>query len=390
MRMWKVFIKSLREQARDLLTLSLSVVLAPCFVFLYWLFFPSGGSTTYDVMVLNNDKLIIDADGRPFSASEDLIDALLEVTYTNGQPILDIKLVDDQALAEAKLKDRKTEVLLIIPETFSETILTFQSGMEVEPVTVTFIGDLTNPYYAVAAVMANAGLENYVQFVTEDIRPIQVNEIPLGDSAGRTEFEIYVPGMLLFAIVILVFQASMVIAYEVESGTLQRLIITKVTTFELLGGISTSVIVIGVINLLLAFGTAVALGFHSYGPLWVAILIGVITTISVIGVGLMVAAFSKTVSQAFIIANFPLVFFMFFTGVAFPIPGVALFTLGDHTIGLYDILPPTHAVVALNKVMTLGAGLKEVTFELIALVILSILYFALGVWLFNRNQMKAI
>jgi ABC-2 type transport system permease protein len=182
----------------------------------------------------------------------------------------------------------------------------------------------------------------------------------------------------------------MVIAYEVESGTLQRLKITKVTTFELLGGISASVIVIGVINLLLAFGTAMALGFHSHGPLWVAILIGVITTISVIGVGLMVAAFSKSVSQAFIIANFPLVFFMFFTGVAFPIPGVALFTLGDHIIGLYDILPPTHAVVALNKVMTLGAGLKEVTFELIALVILSILYFALGVWLFNRNQMKAI
>ena len=390
MRMWKVFIKSLREQARDLLTLSLSLVLAPCFVFLYWLFFPSGGSTTYDVMVLNNDKAVISSDGSTISASEDLLDALLEVTYTNGQPILNIKLVDDQSLAEAKLKDRKTEVLLIIPETFSETILAFQMGMEVEPVTVTFIGDLTNPYYAVAAVMANAGLESYVQFVTEDIRPIQVNEIPLGDSAGRTEFEIYVPGMLLFAIVILVFQASMVIAYEVESGTLQRLKITKVTTFELLGGISASVIVIGVINLLLAFGTAVALGFHSHGPLWVAILIGVITTISVIGVGLMVAAFSRTVSQAFIIANFPLVFFMFFTGVAFPIPGVALFTLGDHTIGLYDILPPTHAVVALNKVMTLGAGLKEVTFELLALVILSILYFALGVWLFNRNQMKEI
>jgi hypothetical protein len=40
--------------------------------------------------------------------------------------------------------------------------------------------------------------------------------------------------------------------------------------------------------------------------------------------------------------------------------------------------------------MTLGAVLNEVAFELIALVILSILYFALGVWLFKRNQMKAI
>ena len=389
MKLWKVFLKSLREQARDLLTLSLSVILAPCFVILYWLFFPSSGSTMYDVLVINNDLAIEMGDGSSFSAGEDLIKALLEVTYADGQPILDINLSDDKYTALAKLEDRKVEVLLIIPETFSETVLAFQEGQEVEPAAVTFMGDLTNPYYPIAAVMANAGLESYVQFITAEERPILVEEIPLGDSEGRTEFEIYVPGMLMFAIVILVFQASMVIAYEVEAGTLKRLIITKVTTFELLGGISSSVIVIGVINFLLAVFTAVALGFTSHGPMWIAILIGVITTVSVIGVGLMVAAFSKTVSQAFIIANFPLVMFMFFTGVAFPVRALPLFTLGNHTYGLYDIFPPTHAVVALNKVMTLGAGLNEVGFELTALVILSVIYFALGVWLFKRNHMKA-
>lgn len=327
-------------------------------------------------------------DGSTFSAGDDLITALLDATYTDGQSMLDLKLVTELSEAEAKLNDGKTEVLLIIPQVLSETIIAYQMGQEVEPAAVTFIGDLTIPYYAVAAVMANSGLESYIQFVTEEVRPIRVEEIPLGDSAGRTEFEIYVPGMLLFAIVILVFQASMVIAYEVESGTLKRLQITNVTTFELLGGISASVIVVGVISLLLAFATAVALGFHSHGPLWVAMLVGVITTISVIGVGLMIAAFSKTVSQAFIIANFPLVFFMFFTGVAFPIPGIPLFNIGGYSIGVYDILPPTHAVVALNKVMTLGAGFNDVVFELATLSFLSIIYFALGIWLFKRYHLK--
>jgi ABC-2 type transport system permease protein len=384
MRIWRVFIKSLREQARDLLTLSLSLTLAPGFVFLYWLFFPSGGYTTYDAVVVNHDRSVA-----VISAGEDLISALQEVTYADGQPILDVQLMEDRAEAESKIKDRKIEVLLIIPDTLSETIQAFQMGEEVEPATITFIGDLTNPYYAVAAVMASAGLENYVQLITSEARPIQIEEIPMGDSAGRTEFEIYVPGMLMFSIVILVFEAAMVVAYEVESGTLKRLKITKVSTFELLGGISASVVLIGVVGLLLAFAAAFALGFTSHGPLWIAILIGVITTISVIGVGLMIAAFSKTVSQAFIIANFPLVFFMFFTGVAFPIPGVTLFTIAGHPFGLYDILPPTHAVVAMGKVLTLGAGLNEVLFELSALVILSILYFALGVWLFKRKHMKA-
>jgi hypothetical protein len=54
---------------------------------------------------------------------------------------------------------------------------------------------------------------------------------------------------------------------------------------------------------------------------------------------------------------------------------------------LFDFLPPAHAVVALNKVLTLGAGLPEVAYELIALILLSILYFSVGVWLFQRLHM---
>ena len=70
-------------------------------------------------------------------------------------------------------------------------------------------------------------------------------------------------------------------------------------------------------------------------------------------------------------------------------PSVALFTIGRHDIGLYDILPPTHAVNALNKVLTLGAGLEDVGFELFALLVLSVLYFTVGVWLFSRTQLRA-
>jgi ABC-2 type transport system permease protein len=141
--------------------------------------------------------------------------------------------------------------------------------------------------------------------------------------------------------------------------------------------------------MLLAFATAIALGFHSQGPLWVAILVSSLTALSIVGMGLVVASFSKSVSQAFVIANFPLAFFMFFSGAIFPIPRIPLFTLAGRTIGLYDILPPTHAVVALNKVLTLGAGLADVIFELSALALLTFFYYAIGVWLFRRTHMKA-
>ena len=107
-----------------------------------------------------------------------------------------------------------------------------------------------------------------------------------------------------------------------------------------------------------------------------------------VGVGLIVAAFSKTVSQAFIIANFPLIFFMFFSGAVYPLPRVRFFEVAGRVISLYDVIPPTHAVVALNKILTLGTGLMDVLYELVSLVVLSALYFAIGIWLFHQRHMR--
>jgi ABC-2 type transport system permease protein len=69
-------------------------------------------------------------------------------------------------------------------------------------------------------------------------------------------------------------------------------------------------------------------------------------------------------------------------------PKTTLFTIGGQAVGLYDFLPATHAVAALNKILTLGAGLHEVVYELAALAALSLLYFGVGVWLFRRNHMS--
>ncbi len=388
MRVLSVFHKTLREQTRDLLTLTLSLVLAPAMVFIYWLFFP-GGSTTYGVSIINHDLGAPLASGATLRAGEEIITVMKAVTYADGKPLLEVVTTTDRADAEARLKNRDAEVLIIIPPDFSQAIQTAREGRSTERASLTFIGDLTNPYYAIAAVMANAAIDQYVQSMSNQPRPIEIVEQPLGASAARTEFENYVPGLLVFAVVMLIFVAAMTVAREVESGALRRLQITRMTSFDLLGGISAAIALIGALAVVLTFVTAMALGFRSQGSVWVAIAIGIVTTLSVVGVGLIVACFSKTVSQAFMVANVPLVLFMFFSGAIFPLPRVPLFTIGAQTIGLYDILPPTHAVVALNKVLTLGAGLSDVMYELAMLLALSVIYFAVGVWLFKRTHLKA-
>lgn len=368
-----VFRKSLLEQLRAYWSLALTLVIAPCFVLIYWLMV-SGGSTVYTVLVLDQDR---GPHGR--AAAQ----ALTALTHQTGQPMLKVAPVADRAAGEAALKDRAAAALVILPPDFSDALTAAGPGAR-----VTLVGDLTNPQYAVAAVLASAALDEYVRAASGEPRSVTWAEEPLGQSAARTEFEIYVPALLILAVVMLVFQAAMVVAREVEAGTLRRLQLTRMTAFDLLAGVTATQVLIGSVAVALTFLTAAALGFRSAGPLWLAVLIGALTTFSIVGVGLLVACFSRSVSEAFILANFPLIFLMFFTGAIYPMPPVPLFAVAGRTINLFDCLPPTHAVVALNKVLTLGAGPGDVAYELTAVVLLSALYFIAGVWLFQRRHLR--
>ena len=388
MRFLSVLRKCAREQKRDLWVLGLSMAFAPLFVFIYWMWTGGNATTSYPILVVNQDSGATLDDGSTYNAGEEAIQAMEQLTFQDGSPILRVKQHDSRSEAETQLQDRKAAALVIIPADFSQVIVTSRVEGSYPRTNIELIGDLTNPYYTVAAVMAYTALDGYALPVTGEYRPIGMIETALGDSAARTEFELYVPGLFVLAVIMIMFQASMMVAREIEGGKLQRLRISRVTSFELLGGLSTWLVFVAILEVLMTFGVAVSLGFRSQGALWIAILLGVVTSFSIIGVGMIVASFSKTVSQAFVIANFPFGFFMFLSGAAFPVPMGAMFTLGGRDFHLVDLLPPRHAVIALNKIFTLGASLNEVWFEFTALIILSLLYFSLGVWLFRRMHLQ--
>ncbi|MBN1149480.1 MAG: ABC transporter permease [Anaerolineales bacterium] len=387
MRTFYVFLKTCREMSRDWWMLGLTLAFAPFFIYLYWLF-AHGGSTSYRVLVVNNDQGAVAASGEQLHAGEGILQAIDGVTYADGKPLLKAVEMHDQAQAEALIRDHEAVAFVVVPPDFSRALAALGAGERSVSTTLVFGGDLTNPYYMIGATLAITAADAYVQEATGQQPIVQYVEKPLGGSATRTEFELYAPGIIITAAILLIFLASMVVAREVEAGTLRRLRITPMTSFDLLGGITAALTLVGVASVALTFHIAVALGFRSQGPLWIAILVGALTSLSVIGVGLIVACFSKTVSQAFVIANFPLGALMFLSGSIFPLPKMVLFTIGGQEVGLYDVLPPTHAVAALNKVLTLGAGLGEVAYEMTALLALSVIYFAIGVWLFQRTQMR--
>ena len=382
-RLWHIFVKCAREQKRDLWVLLLSVAFAPLFVFIYWLITSAGGSTTFGLLVINQDTGAGD-----LQAGQELVNRLESFSYESGAPFLRVMEINTRAEADERLRNRDAAALLVIPPDFSAVIAAVQAGGPVTPTQLEFVGDLTYPTYTVAAVSAMTVADNYLVEMSGEQRPVGMVENPLGASAARTEFENYVPGLFIFAIVIMIFQAAMMVARECEGGKFIRMRLAGIRSVEFLGGISLWLVVVSIASVMLTFLSALALGFRSQGSLWLALLVAVITTLSIIGVGMMVGSLAKSVSQAFVIANFPLGFLMFLTGAVFPLPRTNLFTILGHGFAIYDLLPPTHAVIALNKIFTLGAGIGDVVYELGMLTLLTALYFGIGVWLFKRANLS--
>ena len=382
MKLISVLRKTVREQLRDVWTLVLTLALTPFFLLVYWLMF-GGGSTSYDVLLLNADQGASLA-GVQWNAGHQIAMALEAARYENGSPILDVATTSDRAGAEQKLRDRDAALLIDVPADFSAAI---QSG-EPKSARLTFVGDVTNPYYSIASMIVSGALSEAFQTMGGDPGPVAITEQALGGSAARSEFEVWVPGLLMLAATMLIYQAAITIAREIESGTVRRLQIAPVTSLDLLGGIGVSQVILGVLSTILAFVVAGALGFHSEGPIGVAVLFGGVTSVAMVCLGLMVACFARTVSRAYLLANFPLFLVAFFSGIYMPVSNPAVITVAGRSLGVLDVLPPKHGVEAINKVVTLGAGLGDVLFELVALTVLAVLYFAAGVVLFDRMYLR--
>lgn len=379
MRTLAVLVKTFRETRRDRLMVLLTLVFAPFFVLVYHVAFGTTAGGTYHVAVLDTDRAVARASGGTVDAGAGVLAALTAPTPDGAVSPLRVRTVTGVGEGQRLLRDRDANVLLVLPPDLSRRTADGGRGrIEVH-------GDLTDPAYLVAAVLANSRVEAYLQGVTGRSGPLEAVEVPLGGSATRTAFDQSVAGLLVFSAILLVFLTAMTVARESEQGATRRLRLSPMPAHSYLIGTSAVLLLIATVSAGLTFATAWAIGFRSRGPLVVALVVIVATAASVIGVGMIVGAACRTVATAFVVANFPLGLLMFLSGVMFPVPRPVLFTLAGHGFGPLDLLPTAHAVLALDKVLTLGSGLADVAFELTAVVVLSALYFAAGAAVLRRR-----
>jgi ABC-2 type transport system permease protein len=388
MKWYDVFVKSLKEQIRDYWILLIVVLLAPFFIFVYYLMLESE-KPQYDIILVNRDKGIT-LNTVNINLGDSLVAYMDKESKERNEQILKFYQEDERDQAITKLKDEEANIALIVPEKFTSSLLTDTMTLT-NPSTFELIGNITDLNYIIGAVLTEELFNDFLQNVTGIKMPFKFIETQLGYSGERSVFELYVPGMLILAIIMMMFSASAAIVREPEIQTLKRLKLSNLSALEFLTGISLVQIIVAFISMVLALITAIMLGYKIIpGTLWYIILIGFLTSLSIIAFSLLFAAFCRSIKDVAIIATVPMLIFMFFTGAAMPIKGGTLFSIGNFDFTFTGILSPTHAINALNKVLLLGQPPVKTIPDISALFILTLVYFFLGVWAFNRRHMRMV
>lgn len=388
MRALPLFKKAMIENFRDWKILILGLTFAPFFVVLMYFYFGEAVES-YRILFVNHDRGVISEGRSSIHAGEILISEMEKFQHSNGAVRLNVSKEDSLAEAQKRLKRKSVDLVVEIPENFSRTLLDYKREERPDPAVVKTYGDPTNPKYIMAAAWSDSityqftvdwtGLKGPLQLETENISPLE----------SVTDFDLYVPGLLGLALMMLMFTAAATLIKEKDKGTIVRLRISNMATSEWLVAVGLTQVIVGLLAVGLTYSTAVMLGYQGGGSWIIMVVITILSSVSMMAISLLVAALLRTVFDLMTVGCFPFFILMFFSGGMFPIPAIQLFAFDGRAINVNDILPTTHSITAMSKILNQGAGFGELVFEMGAIVFLSVVYFTLGIWLFAYRHLKA-
>lgn len=383
MRMLSFLKKTFLENLRDWKILILTLVFAPFFVFLMYAYYGVAPSS-YVLLVYNRDR----SAGAEASASQALIAAWREFKHADGQPVFRVSEVTSLESARLQVKNRDADLLVEILPDFSRHLANFKDDPAGAPARLINHGNESN----LRSSMAMA-LSDYIAYAlaitsTGTRVPLEAGLQPAGTAAARRDFDLYVPALLVLAIIMVLFTAAATLIKEVDQGTMSRLLLSRLTTLEFLTAVSLNQVLIGLATLLLALLAALCTGYRMEGSLAALLVAGTISILGVVAISVLVAAFLKSIFELLTVGCFPFFILMFFSEAMFPLPKLTLFQLAGYSVYASDILPTSLTVRAFQKILNGGAGLAGIGFELAGILALTALYYVLGAWLFRRRHQR--
>jgi ABC-2 type transport system permease protein len=386
MRIIAFFRKTFKENIREWKISILALVFGPFFVYMMHAYF-GNASISYTLLTINHDRAVSSASGR-LSAGAGLLAQWEKAKYPDGKAIFKIKKILDPQAGKRELKNRDADLLLIIPADFSLRLQQYLGKKDAAVPQLTSVGDHGYARFTMAAAFADFITYSFVSKVAKIQLPLQVDFQSITQGRSLNEFDLYVPALLVLSIIMVLFTAAASLIKEVDKGTITRLVLSKLSTCEFLVAIAVNQVLIGTVALGLTYLSALHVGYRSSGSIPLFLLVGALSSLAVIAISLLVAAFIKTIFELLTVGVFPFFVLMFFSECMFPLPRLTLFRLAGHSFYANDVLPTALTVKAFNKILNFHAGLGDLSFEIGGIVIMSLLYFAVGLWLFRRRHIR--
>jgi len=198
-------------------------------------------------------------------------------------------------------------------------------------------------------------------------------------------FQFLAPGMMMMVVMFSVMLGlPRAISHEKEAGTFDGVLAAPTSRFSIIMGKTiaqgTRGLIQGSIVLLLAL---VLFGVVVQGSFILVILLMILGIFSFIGLGIVITSVAKdeeTAQTMMMILQFPM---MFLSGVFFPIEQMPWYMQY-----LSKVTPLTYAIQALRKVVVLGAGIQDITTEIIILLAFGTVTLSIAIPLFKRAMSR--
>lgn len=423
MKFISIAIKDFKELIRDQRGLFMILGFPLFFMLVFGFAFGGMGQENepHLLAVVNYDQgAIFPLTNEEVNFGNNFTEVLQDSKYEDSDVNLFNVTVTTESEADRLIKSREVDAAIIIPEDFSQSMVQLinsnlnQQNIMVIPegttnssnnfTSVIIKGDTSFSNFGVSQAILVGTLQQFqeetVSAISETISPstapsaesitTSVESVPGTESFSM--FDFLAPGMMVFAILLLATTVAAALSREVETGTLARLKMSRMRSFDLLFGglIPWSLVAAAQIVILLV--VAIIMGFKWQGglnSLILAIFIAVIGGIASVALGMIIAAFAKNDRQAANLGTLVTVPVSFLSGAFFALPPVVIGDFLGKQVQIYDLLPWTHTLTALRAVLTFGEGLNDITYSLGWMIVLTLILFVIGVGIFSRTRLSA-
>jgi ABC-2 type transport system permease protein len=209
------------------------------------------------------------------------------------------------------------------------------------------------------------------------------------DSKGLTAFDFVLPGLVVFALLNTLGVVANVALRDVQSGLLDRLRISKITSWEYTGSIIIGQLIVSLCQIPIMFGVGIMFGFPVSVDLILAFALAIMISLSMTGFGLIIAGIAKNPDAAGSTSAMIATPMAFLASAFFIVPNPEIVKIGSNSLGIMDLLPPTPAIEALRLVLLGGKSISGVWFQFALLFILTTIYLFAGIIIYSKKHLTS-